>query len=45
MKDANELEDEIDDAAADAEADHQRRVKKAAKVGREPKAMDDGGGM
>lgn len=45
LKEAHELEDEIDDAAADADAEAVKRAKKAAKLNKEPKPMDEGGGM
>lgn len=45
LRDDNELEDEIDDAAADADAEQAKRARKAAKLKKEPKSMDEGGGM
>lgn len=45
LKEANELEDEIDDAAADADAEQAKRAKKVTKLRGEPKPMDKGEGM
>lgn len=45
MREADELEDEIDDAAEEARAAHQRRAKEAARLSRAPKPLDEGGGM
>ena len=45
MRDAHELEDEIDDAAHEAEAAHRKRAKDAAKLQSAPKPLDQGGGM
>lgn len=45
MREAHELEDEIDEAAEDARSAQEKRAKEAAKLRRSPKPLDDGGGM
>lgn len=45
MRNVHEAEDEIDDAAEEARAAQERRAKEAAKVGKAPKPLDEGGGM
>ena len=45
MRDAHELEDEIDDAAHEADAAHRKRARDAAKLQSAPKPLDQGGGM
>ncbi|KAK9806949.1 hypothetical protein WJX72_008426 [[Myrmecia] bisecta] len=45
LQETHDAEDEIDDAADDAEAANAQRVKEAQAVKRKPKSMDDGGGL